>query len=135
VAALIKSKYPKITPAEVTEALTTTAGQPLAGGGYNVLTGFGIVNAGAAMTKAGRLMHATAEKSQVPVTAQFGGGPVAVPAAPVAPRGDGRLTLYLLLALVSALVAGGGLFGVLKTRELRGGGGHARDRRLLFPRA
>jgi subtilisin family serine protease len=134
VAALIKSAYPSISPSLAMQALTSTAQQTPAGS-YDVLTGFGIVNAGAALTKAGQLMHETAGKSQVPVTAQFGGGAAAVPAAPVAPRGDGRLTLYLLLALGSALVAGGGLVGVLKTRELHGGGGHARDRRLLIPRA
>jgi subtilisin family serine protease len=134
IAALIKSEYPSISPSLVTQALTATA-QQTPRGSYDVLTGFGIVNAGAAMTKAGQLMHATAEKSQVPVTAQFGDGAVALPAAPVARRGGGRLMLYLLLALVSALAAGGGLFGVLKARGPRGGGGHARDRRLLFPRA
>jgi subtilisin family serine protease len=134
VAALMKSAYPSISPSLVTRALTSTT-QRTPANGYDVLTGFGIVNAGAAMTKAGQLMHQAAAKSQVPVTAQFGGGRAAVPAAPVAPRGGGGFTLYLLLAVVSALVAAGGLLGVLKTRELRGGGGHARDRRLLFPRA
>jgi subtilisin family serine protease len=134
IAALIKSAYPSISSSLVTQALTATAQQTPAGS-YDVLTGFGIVNAGAAMTKARQLMHTTAAKSQVPVTAEFGGGAVAVPAAPVTPRGDGRLGLYLLLAVVSALVAGGGLYSALRTREPRGGGGHARDRRLLLPRA
>ena len=109
VAALIKSRYPKITPAEVTEALTTTAQQPLAGGGYNVLTGFGIVNAGAAMTEAGKLMRAHPVGARVALSAHFGGGPAAVPAAPVGPRGSGRLVMFVLLALVSLAAAGGGL--------------------------
>ena len=65
VAALIKSKYPSITPAQVTEALTTTAQQPMPGGSYNVLTGFGIVNAYAALTEAGKLMRERPAGSQV----------------------------------------------------------------------
>ena len=39
VAALIESRYPVITPAQVTEALTTTASNRV--GSYNVRTGFG----------------------------------------------------------------------------------------------
>ena len=119
VAALIKSKYPKITPAEVTEALTTTAGQPLAGGGYNVLTGFGIVNAGAAMTEAGKLMREHPAGARVALSAHFGGGPAAVPAAPVGPRGSARLVMFVLLALVSLAAAGGGLT-VLRRRSDHG---------------
>ena len=125
VAALIKSAYPSISPALVTQALTSTAQQTPAGS-YDVLTGFGIVNAGAAMTKAAQLMHERAEKSPVPVTAHFGGGAVALPAAPVTPRGSGRFTTYALLAVASALVLAAGLFGVLKTHDERRGG-HARN--------
>ena len=119
VAALIKSKYPKITPAAVMEALTTTARQPLAGGGYNVLTGFGVVNAGAAMTEAGKLMHEHAAGTRVALSAHFGGGPAAIPAAPVGPRGSAQLVMFALLALVSLAAAGGGL-AVLRRRSDHG---------------
>ena len=44
VAALIKSRYPGISPALVTQAMTSTARQTPPGG-YDVLTGFGIVDA------------------------------------------------------------------------------------------
>ena len=108
-AALIKSKYPSITPAQVTEALTTTAQQPMAGGGYNVLTGFGIVNAGAALTEAGKLMRERPAGARVALSTHFGGGAAAIPAAPVAPRGPGPLVMFALLALVSLAAAGGGL--------------------------
>ena len=50
VAALIESRYPVISPALVTEALTSTA-QQTASGGYDVLTGFGIVDADAALPR------------------------------------------------------------------------------------
>ena len=119
VAALIKSKYPEISPAEVMEALTTTAQQPLPGGSYNVLTGFGIVNADAALIEAGKLMHEHPAGTRVALSAHFGGGAAAVPAAPVGPRGPGQLVLFVLLALVSLAAAGGGL-AVLRRRSDHG---------------
>jgi len=119
VAALIKSKYPGISPAKVLEALTTTAQQPLPGGGYNVLTGFGIVNADAALIKAGKLVGEHPAGSRVALSAHFGGGPAAVPAAPVGPRGSGPLVLFVLLALVS-LAAGGGGVAALRRRSDHG---------------
>ena len=109
VAALIKSKYPGISPAEVMEALTTTAQQPLSGGSYNVLTGFGIVNADAALIEAGKLIREHPAGTRVALSAHFGGGGAAVPAAPVGPRGPGQLVMFALLAVVSLAAAGGGL--------------------------
>jgi type VII secretion-associated serine protease mycosin len=119
VAALIKSKYPSITPAQVTEALTTTARQPLSGGRYNVLTGFGIVDAYAALMEAGKLAKDHPAGSRVSLSTHFGGGPAAIPAAPVAPRGPGQLVLFALLAVVSLAAAGGGLV-VLRRRPRHG---------------
>ncbi|HET6187382.1 MAG TPA: S8 family serine peptidase [Trebonia sp.] len=116
VAALIKSRYPAITPAQVAEALTTSAQQTPAGS-YDVNTGFGIVNAGAALVKAGQLTKERPQASQVPLAAHFGGGTAAVPAAPVAPRGDGQRDLFIILALVSLAVGLAGLAVVRKTRE------------------
>ena len=119
VAALIKSRYPKISPALVTEALTATAQQTPAGS-YDVNTGFGIVDAGAALAKAGQLAKERPAASQVPLAAHFGGGTAAVPAPPVAARGDGQRDLFIVLALVSLAVGLVGLVGVRKTREPRG---------------
>lgn len=133
VAALLKSRYPGISPALVTEALTTTAKQTPAGS-YDVNTGFGIVDAGAALVKAGQLVKERPQGSQVAPDAHFGGGPAAVPAAPVAPRGDGARTLFIALALVSLAVALVGLAGVVKTRESRGERLRDHDRRLLLAR-
>ena len=111
VAALIESRYPTISPALVTQALTSTAQQSPAGS-YDVHTGFGIVDADAALVKAGQLMKERPQASQVPLAAHFGGGTAAVPAAPVAPRGDGQRGLFIVLALVSLAVGLVGLAGV-----------------------
>ena len=103
VAALLKAKYKKISPAQVTEALTATA-QQTPSGSYSVLTGFGIVDADAALLRAGQLLQAKPQGSQVSTTAHFGDGPAAVPAAPVTPRGGGWLDVSIA-ALVAALAA------------------------------
>jgi len=119
VAALIKSRYPGISPAQVAEALRTSAQQTPAGS-YDVNTGFGIVNAGAALVKAGQLTKERPQASPVPLAAHFGGGAAAVPAAPVTPRGDGQRDLFIVLALVSLAVGLAGLAVARKTREPHG---------------
>ena len=119
VAALIKSRYPGISPAQVSAALTTSAQQTPAGS-YDVNTGFGIVNAGAALVKAGQLTKERPQASPVPLAAHFGGGTAAVPASPVAPRGNGQRDLFIVLALVSLAVGLAGLAVARKTREPHG---------------
>ena len=105
VAALIKSRYPALAPALVVSALiTTTTGRPAKG--YDNEEGFGIVNAAAALAKAGRLAGHQPAVTSVPLAFRFGGGPPAVPAAPVRPRGPGQLVLFALLAFASLLLIG-----------------------------
>jgi len=118
VAALIKSAYPNISPALVVQAITSTAKEP-GPGGYNVHTGFGIVDANAALTKAGQLVKQHHAGSQVSLTGHFGGGTAAVPAAPVAPRGTGRLLLFAVLAAISLAAAAGGLTAAYRARAPR----------------
>ena len=95
VAALIKSRYPGLTPDLVAKAMTsTTTDAPP--GGYDSQVGFGIVDATAALAKAGKL--AVASRVNVTATgvsarAHFGGGPAAVAAEPVRPRGHSSLIL------------------------------------------
>ena len=101
------------------EALTTTAKQPLSGGAYNVLTGFGIVDADAALIEAGKLAGQRPPGSRVSLSSHFGGGAAAIPAAPVAPRGPGPLVMFVLLAVVSLTAAGGGVV-VLRRRPRHG---------------
>jgi type VII secretion-associated serine protease mycosin len=127
VAALIKSQYRQISPALVTEALTTTARNDPSGG-YNERTGFGAVDAAAALRAAAKLMAANQAASQVSPSAHFGGGPAAVPAPPVAPRGIGQLVLFAVFAAVSlllALAAGARLRVLRRERNARGYGAAA----------
>jgi type VII secretion-associated serine protease mycosin len=116
VAALIKSRYPRLAPGLVDQALTFTA-QNGPSGGYNARIGFGTVDAAAALTAAGRLAASHPASPQVPVSADFGGGPAGVPAEPVAPRGAGELVLFTLLVAVSLLLAMGGGIGLVVLRR------------------
>jgi subtilisin family serine protease len=61
VVALIKSKYPALSPALIEQALVTTAKDRPAGG-YDVDTGAGVIDASAALAAAGRLAGVTPAK-------------------------------------------------------------------------
>ena len=103
VAALIKSKYPDLAPNLVATALTsTTTGRPA--GGYDSQVGFGIVDAAAALAKAGELAGDPPAPAGIAAAARFGGGPAAVAQPPVHPRGSGQLFLFVLLALISLVL-------------------------------
>ncbi len=105
VVALIKSRYPGLAPDLVASALTsTTTDRPA--GGYDSKVGFGIVDAAAALAKAGRLAGARPAVIRIKATARYHG---ALPPEPVRPRGSGQLLLFALLALTSlVLVAAAG---------------------------
>jgi type VII secretion-associated serine protease mycosin len=108
IAALIKSKYPDLAPSLVTDALTsTTTDRPA--GGYDSQVGFGIVDAAAALAKAGQLARDPPDAAGIRAGAWFGGGPTAVAQPPVHPRGSGQLVLFILLTLTSlALISAAG---------------------------
>jgi type VII secretion-associated serine protease mycosin len=116
VAALIKSKYPGLAPYLIASALTsTTTDRPA--GGYNSQLGFGIVDAAAALAKAGELARARPVKAGLAATATYRG---ALPQEPVLPRGSGQLVLFALLGLVSlALSAAAGTALVIFRRANR----------------
>jgi subtilisin family serine protease len=145
VAALIRSAYPALPPDLVRQAITSSTTQQPAGG-YNEQVGFGTVDAAAALTVAGQLSsrgligpgaqnalqastssHSTGvitrASSHSPVTAgisaasRFGGGPAAVPAPPVAPRGLRPLLMFGALAAVCLTV-----IGVAMSRLVSSGG-------------
>jgi subtilisin family serine protease len=107
VVALIKAKYPELTDSQVISAITSsTTASTRPPGGYDEQIGFGVVNAAAALTAAGRLAAAAPPAAGLAATAHFGGGPSAIPPAPVTPRGPAGLVLYCLLAAAClALVA------------------------------
>ena len=104
VAALIKSRYPHLSPALVDQAITSTAQSPPPQG-YDDRVGFGTVDAAAALTEAATLSRDVSTGRGVKVATHFGGGAAAVPPVPVAPRGNGRLILYAVLALVCLAIA------------------------------
>ena len=104
VAALIKSRYPHLSPALVDQAITSTAQNPPPQG-YDDRVGFGTVDAAAALTDAATLSRDVSTGRGVKVATHFGGGAAAVPPVPVAPRGTGRLILYAVLVLVFLAIA------------------------------
>lgn len=99
VVALIRSRYPGLSPALVEQALvTTTTHKPARG--YDASIGFGEVDASAALAEAGRLA-AFAPASGLRSAAHFGArtiGPVQV-----THRGMGRITAFWAVAAVAAL--------------------------------
>jgi subtilisin family serine protease len=107
VAALIKSAYPRLTDPQVISAITSsTTPSTRPRGGWDQQIGFGVVNAAAALTTAGRVASASPPAAGFTAASHFGGGPAAVPPVPVASRGLGVLLGYALLGLAClALVA------------------------------
>ena len=99
VAALIKSKYPGLTDPQVSEAITKSAWHRPPGG-YDQQVGFGTVNAGAALTAAGRMAAAgrgSPGGQSVAPSSRFSAGSAALPGPPLAPRGPLALVAYCLL--------------------------------------
>jgi type VII secretion-associated serine protease mycosin len=104
VAALIKSKYPGLTPHLVATALKTTTTERPAGG-YDSQIGFGVVNATAALAKAAKLVRdqpAVTGASAAVAAAKYHGR---VSPPPVRPRGTGQLVLFAVLALAFLVLA------------------------------
>jgi type VII secretion-associated serine protease mycosin len=123
VAALIKSRYPALAPDLVLRAITSTA-RNSPPGSYNTRTGFGAVDAAAALRAAGRLAGERPARSEVAASAHFGTGSRAA-AEPVAPRGVSALVWFSVLAFVSLAVACVAGARVLQRRRLPGTGGGA----------
>jgi subtilisin family serine protease len=118
VAALIKSLYPSLAPDLVASALTsTTTNRPAHG--YDSAVGFGIVDAAAALAKAGRLAHHRPGVTGVAAQTIFGGGPGAIPPDPVGPRGSGPLILFSLLAVISLAIGGAAGTRLVSSRRAR----------------
>ncbi|GAA4202014.1 hypothetical protein GCM10022252_57590 [Streptosporangium oxazolinicum] len=117
VAALIKAKYPDISPQMVSQALTSTAtARPAAG--YDDHVGFGVVDAEAALAKAGRLV-AGATEVPVPDGKHFGDG--TLPTEPSRPGPEpARLWLYGA-GLAGGLLAFAAAVAMLNRHSGRGG--------------
>ncbi|GIH77438.1 S8 family serine peptidase [Planobispora longispora] len=115
-ATLIKAKYPDIPPHLVARALSSTA-RFATKAGYDEHIGFGVVDAAAALDRAGELLSAAAP---VPVAEgrRFGGGPL--PEGPDRPGPDPfRLWLYGTGLIVGVLTFTGTV--VVLTRKTGSG--------------
>jgi subtilisin family serine protease len=118
VAALIKSLYPHLAPDLVATALTsTTTNRPARG--YDSALGFGIVDASAALARAGQLARERPGATGVAARTVFGGGPAAISPDPVGPRGTAPLILFSLLALACLAVGGAAAAGLVTSRRAR----------------
>lgn len=71
-AALVRAKYPDLSPALVGQALAASARRPSGGAAYDTSIGFGVVNPRGALEEAGRLAAMKPGKGTVPVNARFG---------------------------------------------------------------
>ena len=133
VAALIKAKYPRLAPALVLRAITSSA-QHRPRGGYDDRVGFGTVDAAAALTAAGQLAGHQRAGTGTAAAVHFGGGAAAVPADPVQRRGAGGLIAAVAAGLGCLLLAGlaAGRLRALR-RVSRSQGQHAADPRPPRP--
>jgi Subtilase family len=89
-AAMVRSEYPKLTPAQVGQALSASARHPQGKGYYDTELGFGYLNPVGALDEARKLATQPAPamiaKSSVPDKARLGGErPGTIRAAPYAP--------------------------------------------------
>jgi type VII secretion-associated serine protease mycosin len=116
VAALIRSRYPRLTPALVTQALVSSA-RHRPGRGYSPGTGFGEVDAVAALSAAGRLAGQPAAAG-LSASAHFGAGPVP---GPVQVVHRSRVKIVTLIALAAAAAGGFLLSLALLLAQLRHG--------------
>jgi subtilisin family serine protease len=120
VVALIKSKYPSLTDSQVITAITSsTAVSTRPRGGWDPQIGFGVVDAAAALTAAGKLAGEGPPSAGFAAASHFGGGVAAIPAPPVAPRGPAGLILFCLLAIACLTVIGLATGRLFALRELR----------------
>ncbi|HUA31410.1 MAG TPA: S8 family serine peptidase [Streptosporangiaceae bacterium] len=135
VAALIRSADPALPADLVRQAITTTTSHRPAGG-YNDEVGFGTIDAAAALAEAARLSagHAAGPGSGTGLRkaavmepglspdSHYGGGPGAIPAAPVAPRGIRQLVVFCLLAAICLAMIGVATSRLLLMRRPRHAG-------------
>ncbi|MEW1840696.1 S8 family serine peptidase [Nonomuraea angiospora] len=102
IAALIKAKYPGMSPPLVARALTASA-TDRPPGGYDTGTGFGVVNAARALSEAGKLAGytetAAGDQAQDPAEPLAGGRTAPIE---VIVRDDKRVTVYAAIAAAAA---------------------------------
>ncbi|MEU9888338.1 S8 family serine peptidase [Sphaerisporangium sp. NPDC051011] len=116
VAALIKAKYPRMSPALVAQALTTGATRRPSPG-YDPGMGFGVVNAARALAEAARLSrHRFAARGpgvQDPALPMASGAKAALTPVRVVRRDTHMITMYGAIALSAGALACGGLAALI----------------------
>jgi hypothetical protein len=117
VAALIESKYPGLAAAKVINAITSSTWHRPPGG-YDRQVGFGTVNAAAALTAASQFARRRLARRTLTAAGHFGGGPQAIPAVPVQPRGPLAVVLYCLLAGACLILIGVAAMRLVALRPL-----------------
>jgi hypothetical protein len=128
VAALIRSRYPRLTAEQVRRAIVRS-GSHRPAGGYDDEIGFGTVDAAAALRTAGMLARepsaGTSAAAKAAASGHFGDGPKAVPQLPVAPRGREKLLVLLAIAAAFGLITLASLWrfgtGLVRRRSDRRG--------------
>ena len=116
VAALIESRYPRLTVSQVRRAIVESASNRPAAG-YDDEVGFGVVNAYAALRLAGELSKQSRPEGSAAAAGLavakaagngfFGGGKAALPPVPLPPQSRLALLLYCALAAICLLVLTG----------------------------
>ena len=131
VAALIRSRYSRLTAAQVRNAITlSTTNRPSTG--YDDQVGFGTVDAAAALKAAGQLARQTpggntaAEKAAA--SGRFGRGNAGGPTFPVAPRGREKLLVLLGISAACLLIVLTALWRLIAGRGRRKSGSAARPK-------
>jgi type VII secretion-associated serine protease mycosin len=142
VVALIKAKYPRLTDPQVISAITSSTDRSTRPpGGYDQQIGFGVVDAAAALTAAGKVARAAPPPSGLASAAHFGGGASAIAGPPVTPRRPAALILFCLLGAFCLAVVALATSRLLGQRESvtadspPGGPGRASHASHLPPRA
>jgi subtilisin family serine protease len=126
VAALVKSRYPKLTAPQIRRAIIWSASNRPPGG-YDDEIGFGTVDARVALRFASRLAHPPAVRRRTHKRAvdarYYGGGPGGVTQVPVPPRGVRALLAWCGLAIAFLLLTVGALWrlatGLAASRQPR----------------
>jgi subtilisin family serine protease len=117
VVALILSKVHGLAPWQVLRALETTASHPHS---WNQKTGYGVINAAAALRAAEAMTPASPVQAVVPYTgpSYFGSGPAAATGSSGGGLGITGHDVHVMLLVLLALVSFGGVF-LLAWRERR----------------
>jgi len=114
ITALIRSRYPRLLPVQVTDAIVTSTRRRPAGG-YTPAVGFGEVDAAAALIAAGRLAAGSERPTGLAAAAYFGGGP----GGPIAVIHRDRGLIIALAAVAAAAAVAFAVFLALLVVVLR----------------